>query len=360
MQEMILQLSALVVSIAFCASFSLRTHKTKTSAIRLFDTPQEKQKMEFDKAQWDLLLKNHVGEWLGLQTGYDPANDEVADYMYVVQSLKREGDYIKHVNSMVAGEIRADCETCFDSERLRSKDVATYQQGKLRARYLSNVELRGPAPTARGMSTELAIRHENGRIHVLFAYSPSSFQNIGGVQIPAELYLKDIVVTRERLAPASRPLQLENNPDEMWGPVVHELWDSLNELDGVVHSVQNGKQVSNKVQPLCRSRETEKERVPTAIGTQTSLLSASDIGSKSSIADGVFKRSYRGGVAVRASVSLKNGESGIAHVAWQTRSTIYTAEIELSVLDEVFETDDSTIIVSPPRLLAFKVFEFNH
>ena len=65
-----------------------------------------------------------------------------------------DGSSVKHINSLVVGEIRADCEVCFDSERLKSREVGTYSLGKLRSRLCGNVEVRGPGVTPRGISTE--------------------------------------------------------------------------------------------------------------------------------------------------------------------------------------------------------------
>jgi hypothetical protein len=41
----------------------------------------------FHRAQWDLYVKNHVGHWVGIQTGYDPEVVDVADYMYTEVDL---------------------------------------------------------------------------------------------------------------------------------------------------------------------------------------------------------------------------------------------------------------------------------
>jgi hypothetical protein len=52
-----------------------------------------------------------------------------------VESLLEEVESdssVRHFNSFVAGEIRTDCEVCFDSERLRTKEVGVYQVGKLK------------------------------------------------------------------------------------------------------------------------------------------------------------------------------------------------------------------------------------
>lgn len=173
----------------------------------------------FHTAQFDLYLKYQSGYWKGIQTGYDPENDEVADFMYTEVNLEKndQSTEIKHTNSYVQGEIRSDCETCFDSERLKSKEVGTYSVGKLRSRLCGNVEVRGPGITARGLSTEIIFRHGDGRVRVLLAHSPVDFMEVEGLgMVPSTFILKDVVVVRERLD--KRPYDLDTAPDVMWVP----------------------------------------------------------------------------------------------------------------------------------------------
>ena len=107
----------------------------------------------------------------------------------------------------MAGEIRADCEVCYDSERLKSKEVGVYSVGKMRSRLCANVEIRGPGVTPRGLSTEFCFRHADGRIRVLMAHAPIAYtKNVNGLgNIPSTFVLKDIVIVRERLN--KRPLK---------------------------------------------------------------------------------------------------------------------------------------------------------
>ena len=69
-----------------------------------------------------------VGDWKGVQTGYDPNENSVADHMYFDTNLKpmSNGNEVKHTNSIVMSEIRTDCEVCFDSEKIKTKDVGIY------------------------------------------------------------------------------------------------------------------------------------------------------------------------------------------------------------------------------------------
>ena len=73
------------------------------------------------------------GYWKGLQAGYDPQDDEVEDYMYTEVTVEgtENGTELKQMNSFVVGEIRADCEVCFDSERVKTKEAGRFAVGSL-------------------------------------------------------------------------------------------------------------------------------------------------------------------------------------------------------------------------------------
>lgn len=170
---------------------------------------------KINEVQWDLFCRHHVGHWKGVQTGYDPMNDEVADHMYTEQrfALSKDEKEIKHTNYFVQGEIRTDCEVCFDSERLISKEMGSYTKGKLRSRLCENVELRGPGYNQRGVSVELVLRayEDDARIRVLFSYRAANFADVVDTEsgqelgIATSLVLADVVVNRERLG--TRPLE---------------------------------------------------------------------------------------------------------------------------------------------------------
>ena len=148
-----------------------------------------------------------------MHTGYDTEELDVADHMYVESLLEKTSEGIAHFNSFVVGEIRTDCETCFDSERVKTRKVGTYSPGKLSLQYktCACADLRGPSPTPRGMSMEITLREGESRVRVLLAHEPYQFEDIGGIgQVPCTMLLRDIVIVRERLG--ERPLEL--SPEE--------------------------------------------------------------------------------------------------------------------------------------------------
>jgi hypothetical protein len=64
------------------------------------------------------------------QAYYEPMDEDVADYMYCETEMVsiENGKEISHVSGFVAGEIRTDCEVCYDSERLRSREVSGWAE----------------------------------------------------------------------------------------------------------------------------------------------------------------------------------------------------------------------------------------
>ena len=78
--------------------------------------------------------------------------------MYCDEELTQtEAEEVIHTRSLVLGEIRADCEVCFDSERLKTREVGRYTSSRLRSRLCEHVEVRGPGLTPRGLSTESTV-----------------------------------------------------------------------------------------------------------------------------------------------------------------------------------------------------------
>ena len=221
--------------------------------------------------------------------------------MYTEQNLVYgSDDSIKHINAIVAGEIRADCEVCFDSERLKSKEVATYTLGKLRSRVCSNVDLRGPAPTARGLSMEVCIRHDDGRIRVLLAHAPIDFQQLDGDKCQYAMVLKDIVVVRERLN--KRPLKLDENPDSMWIEPPSSLFEG--KFGGSRQKFNiNGELLSEvippSVLPVCEDPNAD---------------SSDD--HNSDLSDNMYRRILPGGIKIEAPMIILSGAETRTRISW--------------------------------------------
>lgn len=222
--------------------------------------------------------------------------------MYTEQNLEyiSSDDSIKHTNSIVAGEIRADCEVCFDSERLKSKEVGSYTKGKLRSRVCGNVDLRGPAPTARGLSTEVCIRHDDGRIRVLLAHAPIDFQPLDDDKCQYAMVLKDIVVVRERLN--KRPLKLDDNPDSMW------LEPSTSLFEG---------KFGGSRQKFSLNGDLLSETIPPAVLPVCKDPSGDNSDDHNSdLSDNMYKRIFPGGIMIEAPIIILSGAETRTRISW--------------------------------------------
>lgn len=290
----------------------LQSLQASTSSSSLLPNPQA-----FHESQWNLLQKYQVGEWIGIQTGYDPMNEEVADYMYTQTSIKYDvtSDTIIHTQSIVAQEIRSDCETCFDSERVKTKQVGLYSLGKLRTRLCENGEVRGPGLTPRGISCELILRHEDGRVRVLFAYAP--FMSGGDDQL--FFRLTDFVVVRERTS--KRPLRTDINPDPLWYKV--KALNDSSMYTGVRHSYVNGFPMSETLSGLSSLPRLSSENVE-------------DSAHGSDDDDTHLRRILEGGIVIEAQREFPIESEARLRLTWEPQSVEASSKSVIYAADAAF------------------------
>lgn len=315
----------------------------------------------FHNAQWDLYVRNHAGYWKGVQTGYDPENAEVADFMYTEVNLAKndENNQIIHTNSYVQGEIRSDCETCFDSERLKSKQVGIYSPGKLRSRLCANVEIRGPGVTPNGLSTEIIFRHDNGRMRILLAHSAIDFMEVEGMGIvPSTFLLKDVVVVRERLD--SRPYDLDVGPDLMWVPTPSTAFEGSYEGQRQRFTT-TGKLSSETVVfatlPPCKVTDVEVDELLNSYLEDNVIISKEPAMESQ---DDMFRRVLKGGLLIEAPWIISSDVGVRARVTWKPDTTdkSYAAEIGLFMSSgAAFQLPNGSARLAAPVLTDFFVDE---
>ena len=329
---------------------------------------------KFHVAQWDLYLKNHAGYWKGIQTGYDPENAEVADFMYTEVNLEKneQNSEITHTNSYVQGEIRSDCETCFDSERLKSKKVGVYSPGKLRTRLCGNVEIRGPGVTPNGLSTEAVFRHGDGRIRILLAYSSIDFMEIEGMGIvPSTFLLKDIVVVRERLN--NRPYNLDVDPDAMWiktpSSAFEGSYSGLRQRFTTSGTLKSDP-ISFPFLPLCKVTDLDVTDLMNSNMEDNLIISKAPDPALSEESEDMYRRVLDGGILVEAPWIISAEVEVRARISWKpdagvtgTTSNIdsdklYAAEIGMFMSSaDAFAMPNGSARLAAPRLTDFFVDE---
>lgn len=316
----------------------------------------------FHNAQWDLYLKHHAGYWKGIQTGYDPENAEVADYMYTEVNLEKNdaNTEVRHTNSYVQGEIRSDCETCFDSERLKSKQVGVYSPGKLRSRLCGNVEIRGPGVTPNGLSTEIVFRHGDGRVRVMLAHSTIDFMEMDGLGVvPSTFLLKDVVVVRERLN--ARPYDLDVNPDAMWVPTPETAFEGS--YDGerqrfTTSGMLKSDPVSFPFLPPCKVTEDEVDELLSSNLEDNLIIHKPPAPAFSEPADDMFRKVLKGGLFIEAPWIISADVEVRARVTWKPDESekLYAAEIGIFMSSaEGFALPNGSARLAAPKLTDFFV-----
>ena len=298
----------------------------------------------------------------------------VADFMYTEVNLQinEENSEITHTNSYVQGEIRSDCETCFDSERLKSKKVGLYSPGKLRTRLCGNVEIRGPGVTPNGLSTEAVFRHGDGRIRILLAYSSIDFMEIEGMGIvPSTFLLKDIVVVRERLN--SRPYNLDVDPDAMWiktpSSAFEGSYSGLRQRFTTSGTLQSDP-VSFPFLPLCKVTDLDVTELMNSNMEDNLIISKAPDSSLSEPSEDMYRRVLDGGILIEAPWIISAEVEVRARISWKpdagvTATTsdidsdrLYAAEIGMFMSSaDAFAMPNGSARLAAPRLTDFFVDE---
>lgn len=229
---------------------------------------------------------------------------------------------------------------CYDSERLKSRVVGTYSIGKLRSKLCSNVELTGPAPTRRGLSTEISITHDNSRMRVLLAYVPIDFRSVEAVgSVPCTMGLTDVVVVRERLG--KRPLKLDVGPDVMWQDTADTVFDSCSNY-------------------LCNTAVYDSTGI--VINKDEIILDTFPVIPTKSSDDMIYTRTLPGGLLINAASVIRHTDPAMIRISWMPEhvnaesdgNVCYSAAITYSALNELVE-DENGVRIMPPSLIEFSV-----
>lgn len=293
--------------------------RQQTTRFRSHNAPITMDTDAIKTKQFEQFSKNQVGNWIGVHTGYDPEELSVADHLYVESSLEPTGEGgIRHTNSFVIGEIRTDCEVCFDSDRVKTREIGVYEKDKMRMTKSCSVsDVRGPSPTPRGMSMEVTIRDEqDSRIRVLLAHAPVSFVDVRGMgRVPDKMLLSDIIIVRERIG--SRPLELDDppGPDRMWHKTPKERLEG--QFTGVREQVgTNGDVESSVIEGgICLPSvylDDSKYRLKDEDATDSSVVHYITDDNNNNI----YRRVFPGGILVECPAVVKSGSAERVRVSW--------------------------------------------
>ncbi|KAL7521098.1 hypothetical protein ACHAWX_005788 [Stephanocyclus meneghinianus] len=238
-----LQRPSLLISFRVTSKIPTHLHVTNQS-------PDAPKTAEEDAAlQWDLFTRHHAvdGEWWGSWNTYDYMGDvvdsTVAGLVFVLimisfviklfyfssvhpaktcsVSLQPSGDYssVAHSHRILSTSTQSDCNTCFSSSQFTTFPIATYDKSNLgrRHRCAAVGMVVGPSllPKSGLMSTELSLRHGDGRVRVTFQHAPVWERGVEPGSCPPQgLKLFRAIVSKEKLRPRSTDNEIGDGATE--------------------------------------------------------------------------------------------------------------------------------------------------
>lgn len=175
----------------------------------------ERMSPEEDAAtQWGLFKKHHaLGSWRGTWNTYDHMGDVLDSTIAAVDlDLDETGTSASQVHQFVSEQVQSDCDTCFDAANVKSMPVSQYSLGNLGRSRLASVGMCiGPRILRSGaMSTELVLRHGDGRVRVIFQHAPVWEAGVEPGSCPPQgLKMFRALVSKEALRPGPPTFEAE-------------------------------------------------------------------------------------------------------------------------------------------------------
>lgn len=162
--------------------------------------------------QWQLFNEHHAekdGEWWGTWSTYNYMGD-MEDSTVAGVSLQPNDDAnsVTHNHRILSSSTQSDCDTCFSSSEVTTlPPIATYTPDSFGRRHrCAGLGMAvGPSLLKSGaMSTELVLRHGDGRVRVTFQHAPVWERGIEPGSCPPQgLKLFRAVVSKEKLRPTA-------------------------------------------------------------------------------------------------------------------------------------------------------------
>lgn len=120
----------------------------------------------------------------------------------------KDSSSVTHSHRILSASTQSDCNTCFSSSEVTTIPIATYDKSNLgkRHRCASAGMVVGPSllPKSGMMSTELSLRHGDGRVRVTFQHAPVWERGVEPGSCPPQgLKLFRAMVSKEKLRPST-------------------------------------------------------------------------------------------------------------------------------------------------------------
>eukprot|EP00960_Hanusia_phi_P070131 767243-Hanusia_phi.AAC.1 len=205
---------------------------------------------KYQQQQFEAFKANNMGFWNALWQTYNAMGDVEQQSNVAINVYEDMDSNRVNIDHLVTiKQIQSDCETCHDSMETRTMPVARLEEGNLRRHVIvGSGHVNGPNVLRSGsMSTELCLRHGDGRMRITVQHAPVWKKDSEQAGVPDGLKIFRVIVARECLrdgAPtpdneASSPPQ-KGNPT-FWRGVSpfkwHAVWKGRSNTWGQVNGV---------------------------------------------------------------------------------------------------------------------------
>jgi hypothetical protein len=301
--------------------------------------------------QWELFKKHHaLGSWKGIWTTVDYMGDVLDETVASVDLVLQQGivadgssnndDCIQQTHTIAVGATRSDCQTCFDSENLKTIPVAIYTKNQLyKQRFAACGMVNGPTLLkSKTMATELVLHYADARVRVVFQHAPVWERGLDPNQGPPQgLKVFRVMYSREALrntAPTAESEAVTANDGSsvlFYRPVSpfewHKQWNGT--------SWTWGPQIGNRGWALEELDEADAWHGNAPVSEWNLRLP--------------------GGIFIQCPRVITDASVGLCRLAWMPNAeTLLRLEAGVSALQPMVLEDETVIGFEPPTLASLR------
>ncbi|EKX50313.1 hypothetical protein GUITHDRAFT_85467 [Guillardia theta CCMP2712] len=299
---------------------------------------------KYQQQQFEAFKTNNIGLWRALWQTYNAMGDVEQESKIAVDVYEDMNANTINIDHLVTiNQIQSDCETCHDSVETKTMPVARLEHRNLRRHVIvGSGHVNGPNVLRSGsMSTELCLRHGDGRMRVTVQHAPVWKRGSEQTGVPDGLKIFRVIVARECLRDgAPTPDSEAASPPQRGNPT---FWRGVSPFKW--HAVWKGK--SNTWGQINGVKAWEIESLEEGDAWH---------GRPRGDNDNTWTLRLQGGVLLQVPQLILPGEVECLRVAWLPEDDILKRiEARVVALQQSEELNDQSVLIEPPKLLFLRV-----
>jgi hypothetical protein len=353
-------------------------------------SPDAPKTIEEDTAlQWEMFTRHHAldGEWMGTWSTYNYMGD-LTDTTVAGVSLQHHtttndddstsSSSVVQTHRILTSSTTSDCDTCYSSSQFTTlPTIATYTPQTLgrKHRCAAVGMVIGPTILSKSgtMSTELVLRHGDGRVRVTFQHAPVWSRTIEpGSCPPMGLKLFRTIVSKEKLRRSRRRTTMEEEDDDDSNTTIEGPPNAVEEMS-FPPTIGNPK-FFHPVPPYkwwakwSGSSWTWGPQTGDRGWSITEIDEADSWHGRNGDADGVWSLRLPGGILLQCPRVIIGGVAGLCRLAWMpedddgivmgetedgtNKAKLLRIEASVIALEPIISDDDDDMMIGfyPPTL----------